>query len=197
VVLIAKKEGAQRIGDYRPISVMHNIMKLLGKILTNRLAPHLDSIISNSQSTFIRDRSSIHDNFQYVQGAIKHFHRSKTPMLFVKLDAAKTFDNVRWEYLLELLGHIGFGQRWRDIHALLWSSTSSTILLNGQAGRLIKHGRGLRQGDPLAPMPPWTLCSDFWIRPFRRGCYIRSAQARSACAPACTPTTWLSLSGLL
>jgi hypothetical protein len=44
----------------------------------------------------------------------------------------------------------GFGQRWRDIMALIWSSTSSRILLNGEAGRPIKHGRGLRQGDPLS-----------------------------------------------
>jgi hypothetical protein len=50
VVLIAKKDGAQRIADNRPISVMHSIAKLLGKILANRLAPHLDGIISHSQS---------------------------------------------------------------------------------------------------------------------------------------------------
>jgi hypothetical protein len=33
VVLIAKKEGAQWIADYRAISVMHDIAKLLGKSL--------------------------------------------------------------------------------------------------------------------------------------------------------------------
>jgi hypothetical protein len=65
VALIAKKEGAQSIGDYRPISVMHNTTKLFGKILVNRISPHLDRIISLSQSAFIKG-CSIHDNFQYV-----------------------------------------------------------------------------------------------------------------------------------
>jgi hypothetical protein len=61
-------------------------------------------------------------------------------MLFIKLDNAKAFDSVHWEYLLELLEQVGFGWRWRDILALLWSTTSSRILLNGKAGSPIKHG---------------------------------------------------------
>jgi hypothetical protein len=31
-------------------------------------------------------------------------------MLFIKLDITKTFDSVRWEYLLEVLEQLGFGQ---------------------------------------------------------------------------------------
>jgi hypothetical protein len=38
VILIKKKERAQAIGDYRPISILHSIAKLLAKILSNRLA---------------------------------------------------------------------------------------------------------------------------------------------------------------
>jgi hypothetical protein len=75
---------------------MHSIAKLVEKILANRLAPHLDNMMSHSQSTFILGGGgSIHDNFQYIQGAIRH-HNAKTPMLFIKLDVAKAFDSVRW-----------------------------------------------------------------------------------------------------
>jgi hypothetical protein len=34
----------------------------------------------------------------------------------------------------------------------LLSSSTSRVLLNGVAGDPIKHGRGLRQGDPLSPL---------------------------------------------
>jgi hypothetical protein len=54
ITLIPKNEGAQEVSDFRLISVMHSIAKLLGKILTNRLAPLLDSIVSLSQSAFIK-----------------------------------------------------------------------------------------------------------------------------------------------
>jgi hypothetical protein len=89
--------------------------------------------------------------FSIYQGAINHFHQAKIPMLLLKLDIAKAFDSVRWEYLLEVLEHMGFGQRWRDLLALLWSTTSR-ILLDGKPGHPIKHAGGLRQGDPLSPM---------------------------------------------
>jgi hypothetical protein len=151
VVLIPKREGAREIIDYRPISIMDSMAKLLCKILVNRLAPHLDRIVSRSQSAFIRGRS-IHDNFQYVQGDVNNYHRTKTPTLLVKLDIAKAFDCVWWEYLLELMEQIGSGQRWCNIMALLWSHTSSRILLNSEPGKPIKHGRELRQGDPVSPM---------------------------------------------
>jgi hypothetical protein len=40
VALIAKIEEPQAIGDYRPIGIMHNMGKLLGKVLANQLSPH-------------------------------------------------------------------------------------------------------------------------------------------------------------
>jgi retron-type reverse transcriptase len=149
IVLLPKKDGAQTIADYRPISIMHSVSKLLAKILANQLAPKMDKLISRSQSAFIKGRS-IQDNFQYVRGAANHFHRAKTPMLMLKLDITKASDNVMWEYLLELMEHIGFGPRWRDMIALICSTTTSRVMLNGDPGRPIKHARGLRQGDPLS-----------------------------------------------
>jgi mannosylglycoprotein endo-beta-mannosidase len=130
---------------------MHSVAKLLSKILANRLALHLPALVSPCQSAFIKGRS-IQDNFQFVQGAVNHFHKAKTPMLFVKLDIAKAFDSVRWEYLLEVMTKLGFRQRWRDILSILWGCTTSRILLNGIPRKPIRHRRGLRQGDPLSPM---------------------------------------------
>jgi hypothetical protein len=148
---LEKKEGAQLVGDYRPISIMHSTAKLLAKILATRLAPHLDKLVSHCQSAFIKGQS-IQDNFQYVKGAPNHFHQTKTPMLLLKLDIAKAFDSARWEYLLEVMEQVGFGQWWRDLMALIWSTTTSRILLNGEPGTPIKHGRGLSQGDLLSPV---------------------------------------------
>ena len=96
------------------ISLMHSNAKIMGKLLANRLSPHLNNLVSHSQTVFIKGRSIL-DNFQYVQGAVNHFHRSKTPMLFLKLDVTKAFDNIRWNYMLEILQRLGFGQCWRDL----------------------------------------------------------------------------------
>jgi hypothetical protein len=62
VALVPKKTDPTTIGDYMPIRLMHNVAKIIGKVLANRLAPHLDSIVSHSQSAFIKGRF-IQDNF--------------------------------------------------------------------------------------------------------------------------------------
>jgi hypothetical protein len=110
VVLIPKKEGSHAITEFRPISIMHNTGKLMAKILANRLALKLDQLLSHSQSAFIKG-GSIHDNFQYVKGAIQHFHNARTSILLLKLNIAKAFDTLRWEYLLEVMDQLGFAQR--------------------------------------------------------------------------------------
>jgi hypothetical protein len=55
VTLLRKKEIAQSIDDYKPISVMHRVSKILGKILANRLAPLMDGLVSHCQSAFIEE----------------------------------------------------------------------------------------------------------------------------------------------
>jgi hypothetical protein len=151
IVLLPKKDDADDISDFRPISLTHLVAKIITKLLALRLAPFMDALISPCQSTFVKKRS-IHDNFLYVRNLTRRFHRMKTPTLLLKLDISKAFDSVHWDYLISLLERRGFPTRWRDwISALLTSSTSS-VLLNGIPLEPIPHGRGLLQGDPLSPL---------------------------------------------
>jgi mannosylglycoprotein endo-beta-mannosidase len=150
VVLIPKVEVATEPKDFRPISLIHSFAKLLTKVLAIRLSVYIDKLISTSQSAFIQKRC-IQDNFLYVRGLARHYHRTKTPVCLIKLDITKAFDSVSWEYLLELLSRRHFPQRWLDWLAIILRTSSSSILLNGCPGEGIKHLRGLRQGDPLSP----------------------------------------------
>jgi hypothetical protein len=138
MVLLPKKERSETASDYRPVSLMHSILKILCKLLANRLAPELDKLISRNQSAFIKKRS-IQDNFLYVKNVIRDAHCKNSPTAFLKLDLAKAFDSVEWPFLLEVLEQMGFGQRWRDMISILLASSSSRVLLNGKQGRLFRH----------------------------------------------------------
>jgi hypothetical protein len=151
IVLLPKKEKADRVGDYRPISLVHSVAKIFSKILANRLGPHLLELVSSSQSAFIKKRC-IHDNYVLVRGIIKNLHSRKTPTLLLKLDITKAFDSVSWAYLLEVFQNLGFDRKWRNWISLALSTSSSRILLNDAPGKSIKHERRLRQGDPISSM---------------------------------------------
>jgi hypothetical protein len=130
---------------------MHSFSKLFAKCLAKRLAPKLSLIVASNQSAFIKDRA-IHDNFRSVQLACRWLHGKKCPTVLLKIDIAKAFDSVAWPFLFEVLRFIGFPRRWTDWIAVLLSTASTKVLLNGRPGRRIVHARGLRQGDPLSPM---------------------------------------------
>ncbi|WVZ88443.1 hypothetical protein U9M48_034964 [Paspalum notatum var. saurae] len=151
ICLLPKSAAASSFSDFRPISLSHSVAKIFSKVLASGLAPHLDSLVSRSQSAFIRKRS-IHDNFLFTQNLIRDLKRAKSPTLFLKLDIAKAFDSVRWDYLLEVVQHMGFGSRWRAWISILLRTASSAVMINGVRGNTFQHGRGLRQGDPLSPL---------------------------------------------
>lgn len=96
-MLLPKKVGDVRASDFRPVSLMHSVAKILCKLLARRLAPELKSIISTGQSAFIKGRS-IQDNFLFVQNAIQDSFRKKWPLVFMKLDIVKAFDSVHWAF---------------------------------------------------------------------------------------------------
>lgn len=91
VELLPKKEGAEGITDYRPISLMHVVRTIIVKVLANRLGP----LISNAQSAFIK-RRCIHVSFMYVKGLSQKLHKSKVSALLFKLDIRNAFESVRW-----------------------------------------------------------------------------------------------------
>jgi mannosylglycoprotein endo-beta-mannosidase len=126
IILLPKKDGADNISDFRPISLISSLAKIITKILADRLAPRLNELISGCHNASIKKRC-IHDNFVYVQSVIKALHKAKRPTLFIKLDVAKAFDSLNWVFLMETMMALGFGTRWRDWIATLFGN----VILQG------------------------------------------------------------------
>ncbi|KAM0899738.1 hypothetical protein ACQ4PT_021089 [Festuca glaucescens] len=151
ITLLPKKDGAVDLKDFRPISLVHSFARLLTKVLARRLGPKMDLLVAPNQTAFIRGRC-IQDNFLLVKESAKLLHRKQIPALLLKVDIAKTFDSISWSFLLSVLRQRGFGPRWLRWIGMLLRSVSTSVLVNGFAGDAFRHGRGLRQGDPISPL---------------------------------------------
>ena len=55
IVLLPKVQGAEQIGDFRPILLSHSLYLIFAKVLANRLWAVLPLLISPFQSAFIPD----------------------------------------------------------------------------------------------------------------------------------------------
>lgn len=125
IALLPKKDAAEDVSDFRPISLIHAIAKILAKVLALRLGPLMNDLASNAQSAFINKRS-IHDNFLYVKSLAK--------TLLFKLDIRKAFDSIHWEFIMDFLQRRGFPPRFRNWITALLTTSSSRVLLNDIAG---------------------------------------------------------------
>lgn len=76
IVLLPKSQDANSLSDYRPISLINSVAKIITKLLANGLAPHMKSLVSSAQNAFIK-KQCIHDNFIYAQRVIQLLHKKK------------------------------------------------------------------------------------------------------------------------
>lgn len=67
------------------------------------------------------------------------------------LDLEKTYDQVNWEFLMEMLELFGFLSSIRKLIMMCISTSTLTVLWNGERTKSFRSSRGLRQGDLLYP----------------------------------------------
>ncbi|GJW09970.1 RNA-directed DNA polymerase, eukaryota [Tanacetum coccineum] len=63
IALIPKSPGANTVKDFRPISLIGSVYKIIAKILANRLVGVLGDIVNEVQSAFIADRQILDGPF--------------------------------------------------------------------------------------------------------------------------------------
>ncbi|GJX19256.1 RNA-directed DNA polymerase, eukaryota [Tanacetum coccineum] len=150
VTLIPKILNPKLVSDFRPISLIGSIYKVITKILASRLSNVISDLISNVQTAFLPNRQILDGPFIVNEIISRCKIKNKKAMIF-KVDFAKAYDSIRWDYLDDVLIAFGFGRKWCSwIQASLRSGKAS-ILVNGSPSSEFHLHRGLKQGDPLAP----------------------------------------------
>jgi len=111
VTLIPKIKGANKLSDFRPISLVGNLYKIFSKILATRLKHVLPEVISHHQNAFIKGRQIL-DSVLIANEVLSFIKKKKGKAYLFKLDFHKAFDSVLWEYINEIMASMGFGSRW-------------------------------------------------------------------------------------
>ena len=111
IVMVPKKEGVDDFKDFRPISLVGSLYKLIEKVLANRLKKVMSWLVNKAQNAFVQGRQIL-DASLIKNEAIDSMTRRKEKLIFCKLDVEKAYEKVNWKFLLTVLREMGFGSEW-------------------------------------------------------------------------------------
>ncbi|GJW75101.1 RNA-directed DNA polymerase, eukaryota, reverse transcriptase zinc-binding domain protein, partial [Tanacetum coccineum] len=150
IALIPKTRDANMVKDFRPISLIGSMYKIIAKILANRLVLVLGDLVNEVQSAFIADRQIL-DGLFILNEIVQWCQSKKKHSLVFKVDFEKAFDSVRWDYLDDILRRFSFGEKWCSWIQSCLRSSRGWVIVNGSPTEEFQFHKGLKQGDPLSP----------------------------------------------
>ncbi|KAK9077285.1 hypothetical protein SSX86_005622 [Deinandra increscens subsp. villosa] len=150
ISLIPKRKDPLQASHFRPICLIGCIYKIISKVLAIRLKSVIASVISNTQSAYVGDRSIL-DGPLVLNETIAWLKQKKKKAMLFKVDFEKAFDSLNWNFLDSILTQMAFPDKWRSWIRSCLSSSKSSILVNGSPTQEFQIQRGVKQGDPLSP----------------------------------------------
>lgn len=153
IALIPKCQSPDDPSHYRPISLINSTLKIVSKVLANRLSRKIGGLVdlTLTQSAFIKGRCII-DNISTAHELLFYMQKLRLQGLILKVDFFKAFDTVDWNFLFALLRARGFTEKWTGWIQTILLSSKASFLINGTQCGYVRYHRGLRQGDPLSPL---------------------------------------------
>ncbi|KAL4282916.1 hypothetical protein GQ457_16G008630 [Hibiscus cannabinus] len=151
IVVIPKNHNPNTIEDFRPISLVSSVYKLLSKVLVIRLGSVLEGIIGDQQFAFCPGKQIL--DCSLIANEVIDFTRRKVlEGVIFKADFRKAYDTIDWGFLLVIVKKLGFGSVWCQWISTCLFTLYISVLVNGSPTPPFAIGRGLRQGCPLLPM---------------------------------------------
>jgi hypothetical protein len=163
VIPIFKAGNALECDNYRPISLLSSISKILEKIVAHRLVNHLISndLLYAHQYGFLPNRSTEH-NLMQIMNYVSQALNEGNYCIAVFLDLRKAFDVCDHEILLkklEKMGIRGIAYTWFKNYL---AGRSQFVDINGEHSSTLNIAISVIQGSILGPILFLCYINDFY-----------------------------------
>ena len=153
VIPCFKKGDKHSLSNYRPISLLSVLSKVMEKLINKSMWKHLENhkLISDRQFGF-RAGHSTSDALTYIAQRLSNTINDREEARVVCLDISKAFDRVWHPGLLVKLRALGFAGKLLHWLADYLRNRSMKIILNGKSSSTKFINAGVPQGSILGPL---------------------------------------------
>ena len=147
-ILIPKtKNGLDKVGNWRPITISSVILRLYSKMLAARF---MKSLGLNTRQRGFMARNGCAENVFAFKTLLRR--AKKQGVCILLLDLAKAFDTVDHSSIRRALKRHGVHPHMEATISDMYHSISTVIHVGGEKTSKIPINRGVKQGDPLSPI---------------------------------------------
>lgn len=148
---VFKKGDRSRVDNYRPVSILNAVAKVLERLVHARLSVHVNHLLSPHQHGFMKNRSTVTNLLGYTNflaetlGNCGEVHSIYT-------DFSKAFDTVDFGILISKLHSFGVRGMLLDWFKTYLTHRVSVVAFNGSHSSPFSLTSGVPQGSILGPL---------------------------------------------
>ena len=154
IALIPKGDKDRRlISNWRPLTLLVTLYKLISSTLASRLKPTLDRLLGHEQKAYVPG-CFISEFTRNTYDIFSNAKENNLPGMILLIDFEKAFDSVSFDFILATLDIFDFGENLKTWITIILGMEegkkfNAVTIINRNISTLFEIQRGCRQGTSL------------------------------------------------
>jgi hypothetical protein len=151
IVTIPKKGDLRECANYRTISLMNHMCKILMKIIQSRLQARVEPYLAEEQAGFRKDRSTV-QQILILKLMAEQAWQKRQPIYNCFIDFSKAFDTIKHDVTWAVMDSFGVDGKITRLLQNIYRGSVAAVRVGQQEGEWFVQTIRTRQGDPVSPV---------------------------------------------
>lgn len=167
IITIHKKGNQQDCKNYRGITLLSTVYKILTTLIKNRLQETTVDKVGQYQFGFVKGRSTI-DAIHTLKQCMEKSYRYQINLELLFIDFQQAFDSIHRSKLIEAMKVMEIPIKLRRLIAMTMDESKATVKTNCGESEEFKINTGVRQGDTISAII-FNIALEYVTRKINKG----------------------------